>query len=353
MKNESTFSGAVNSTHVKFATAMHECNPLITLPYRLLHTDEALRDARWLIESSDVPSRALLIQVIVQYLNISEPVRDDLSTFTANVGKTIDFVLLVTDMTIQDLTRISQQTGLPESPGVPVPTSTTKDLTPYGHARVLLGDATAIAFPDFFFQPLKEFYRSFSKASASTAMNLVVSAFTVYIDEISPKIIVLISQVDELLANLKRLQADLDNIRQVTGNDKRSLSESCAVIEDQRRYWKRFWVMIGGDADDMGPIERRADTLSRIDKVVIDGVQSLNGVLWALKGVEADLQGLKEDIRIYKNHYRLAKGSEMSRSCHIQTVKLSAEKLRLAKEDWARLRREVTNQIFGRGPLGI
>ncbi len=80
----------------------------------------------------------------------------------------------------------------------------------------------------------KAFYRSFPKASADTAIRSVVSTFLMYIDEISPRIIVLTCQADELLANIKRLQTDLDNIHSVLVHDTRSLSASRAVIEDQK-----------------------------------------------------------------------------------------------------------------------
>jgi len=94
---ESIFAEAINSTHNGFTNALYEVNPLVTLPYRLHYTDDRLQDARWLIESSEIPSRTPLIQVIVQHLETSGHVRDDLSMFIAQVEGKIDFVLLITD----------------------------------------------------------------------------------------------------------------------------------------------------------------------------------------------------------------------------------------------------------------
>lgn len=157
--------------------------------------------------------------------------------------------------------------------------STPNDLIPYNHARILFNYATAVILPDFVLRSYKAFYRSFPKASADTAIRSVVSTFVMYIDEISPRIIVLTSQADELLANIKRLQTDLDNIHSVLVHDTRSLSASRAVIEDQRWFWTKFWAMVGGGADNMGAIERQVNTLSRIDQVVTEGVKSLARVL--------------------------------------------------------------------------
>lgn len=42
--------------------------------------------------------------------------------------------------------------------------------------------------------------------------------------------------------------------------------------------------------------------------MITDGVRSLDGVLWASKGVNADLEMLKEETRRYKHLHRLAKG---------------------------------------------
>ncbi len=340
--NRSAFDEAINSTYTGFTNAIHEGSPLVTLPYRLLYADDALWDARWLIESSELSSRTRLVRIIVQYLEVSGPVRDDLYMFIAQVGGTIDFVLLVIDWTVQDLTQITQQTETLKNPSVTMLThSTIKDLIPYDHARVLLDYATAVVFPDFLFRSSKALYGSLSKASAGTATNSVVSAFTTYISEISPRITVLISQADELLANLKGLHADLDSIRSVTVYDNRSLSASRAVIEEQRWFWTRFWVTIGGGVEDVGAIERQVDMLSRIDQVVKDGVKSLNGILWALGS-------LKENLKRYTNLHRSAKEHETPMICHIKNIQISAEKLKLAQADWAYLRRKVTEQIFNR-----
>ncbi len=232
---ESIFAEAINSTHNGFTNALYEVNPLVTLPYRLHYTDDRLQDARWLIESSEIPSRTPLIQVIVQHLETSGHVRDDLSMFIAQVEGKIDFVLLITDWTIQDLTRIAQHIQMPKNPSVADATlSTQNDFIPYNHGRILFNYVTAVILSDFVLRSYKAFYRSFPKASADTAIRSVVSTFVMYIDEISPRIIVLTSQADELLANIKRLQTNLDNIHSVLVHDTRSLSTSRAVIEDQR-----------------------------------------------------------------------------------------------------------------------
>ena len=352
-QKESTFGEAINSTHTEFSKVLHEGNPLITLPFMLIETDDALRATRWSILMSELPSRIPLAEGIQEYLDGSRLVRYDLAKFTARVGGAIDFVLLITDMTVEELAQITGQTKMPKkSKVVGGIDSMTEDLTLHNHSPMLIDYVMAFVFPDSLARLLRDFYAMFPNILVEPASKSVVSAVTVYINEISPRIFELLNQANVLLIDLQILQTNLDNIRSMTTIDTQSLSASRSIIENQRGFWTRTWIMIGGGVVDTRMIEHQSDVLSKVEQVIHHGVWSLSGMIHALQEANGNLENLKDQISRYQILDSLLKEYGVSMAGHIQVIKFSAEKLRLAQKDWVDGRKKVTAQVLQRYVCG-
>lgn len=283
--NNITISETIKSANENLTRALYEGHPLMSMSKVLMDTDNALHEARWLVESSDIPSRFDLVQALEQYDENSDTTQEDLSAFTAKTGSTIDHLLQHIDWAVQSLTTIDAEFSQPNPdlsrfPQLQAPRGF--GLIHYTRAMLIPSIRSRLPFSILWTPP----------SHAAMARFLVMQEFTLYIHEITPYLGELTLMASKLFASLQVLKTDLETIRTITSHDQRTTHILRHAIESKRTHFTRLQLLFGLPAHDTSSLTAQLASLHHVTSTVRHGMKNVHAILRALHHIKADLKNL-------------------------------------------------------------
>ena len=292
------FEKAFNHTQASFTQAIDQAITLIPMPYVLIRTESALRDAHWRVKYSTLPSRVELTGQLSNHLKSSTEVRGNLIEFIAKVGGTTQRISNDIAWSARQLTLIAEETQRTETPNIRLfpMYRASRNFSHFSFPYGLLHHATNFLLPPVL-HSLLPFEVPFSAPPPIiTEVSLLLFQLNVYVTAVASRIQNLIGHAAELHFGLSSLHDNLDNIYGLTIHDEEMVTEARADIEENRPLWARLWTQAGGSLSDLRVVERQAKLLVAVRADVHTGLTYLTNMLVALHAVEADMQNLAKAL---------------------------------------------------------
>jgi hypothetical protein len=276
-----------------------------TLPATIKDSEMAIRDLRFLVRNSNLPSRSQLDLEFHNFVLTANEASVDLSRYNARIGATMDRVIATNTWTIAVLQGLGDQ-------------------------QASIGSASRIfdAMTGAFISP------------APTLQQRIFDQYLLHISRNKEEITKLIETAQALLQVLQNMDERLDTIASITGNDDHTLKKSHEELLSQ------LWTKLGGNKENRKGNERNLNLIRNIDKYRKEARQLVSGTLSKLLDIEFSLGELRDDVA---KPELLGMREDYPIMHHLEVVGMGVERLRLARGESMRVEGETYRNRIGGG----
>lgn len=282
----------------------------ISLPAALEKCTLALDDLAILVKHSQLPSRRTLEDKLSRFSEMASEASDDLSTYNAEVGYTIDVVISTNRWTLHTLEGIAARDDS-EGPLM-----------------------RALAYMNPF-------------SSTGGLEERIFAQYVQHVGRVDSEIERRIKQSEALLELLKRLKTQLNDIGNIAKDD------GLNVARDHDELLSRLWTKLGGNRSLKQSFSSSLDLLKDVQSYRQDAVMHVSATLVKLRAIKGELKSLRKGVAT--RDLEGVDGSAPLRY-YIGLVEKSVERLEKVRGEsqqmeWESIRRMLDDDKEGRPKL--
>ncbi|MCJ1403847.1 hypothetical protein MMC11_007070 [Xylographa trunciseda] len=276
-------------TQSKFEDILEQTAEGITLPMDMKRSEASIRDLRQLVTYSNLRSKDELVYEFGIFIKTASSASDDLMSFGARVGTSVDSILSMAKHTKRVLEGIAERDAA------------------QGAVASFFGDKLLAPF-----MPIK-----FTE-------DLLLDQYLKHTQSVEREINRLIEQAQKLLMNLKYLEDQLDNIYGISIRDNNEAQYSKDQVLSQ------LWTMLGGNRTKLSKFDQELKLLQKVNMYRQTASGYVGGTLLKLQAMRSELEEMREKVGS-------AELQTVPLSVHIDTIQQGVERLQIGRDHTNRL----------------
>ncbi|MCJ1437990.1 hypothetical protein MMC27_007377 [Xylographa pallens] len=277
-------------TQSKFEDILEQTAEGITLPMDMKRSEASIRDLRQLVTHSNLRSKDELVYEFGTFIQTAGTASDELMSFGARVGTSVDRILSMAKHTKRVLEGIAERDANE------------------GAVASFLSDSFLAPF-----MPVK-----FTE-------DLLVDQYLKHSQGVEKEINRLIEEAMALLLTLKYLEDQLDNIYGISVRDNNEAQYSRDQVLSQ------LWTMLGGNRTKLSKFDTELKLLQKVNMYRQNASGYVGGTLLKLQAMRSELEQMREKVGS-------AELQITPLSVHIDTIQQGVERLQMG--------RDHTNQLL-------
>ena len=271
-------------TQSKFEEILEQTAEGITLPMDMKRSEASIRDLRQLVTHSNLRSKEELVYEFGTFIKTAGTASDELMSFGARVGTSVDRILSMAKHTKRVLEGIAERDANE------------------GAVSSFLSDTLLAPF-----MPVK-----FTE-------DLLVDQYLQHSQGVEKEINRLIEEAMALLLTLRYLEDQLDNIYGISVRDNNEAQYSRDQVLSQ------LWTMLGGNRTKLSKFDTELKLLQKVNTYRQNASGYVGGTLLKLQAMRSELEQMREKVGS-------AELQITPLSVHIDTIQQGVERLQMGRD---------------------
>ncbi|MCJ1281013.1 hypothetical protein MMC26_000331 [Xylographa opegraphella] len=271
-------------TQAKFEEILEQTAEGVTLPMDMKRSEASIRDLRQMVIYSNLPSKDELLYEFGTFIKTSATASDDLLSFSARVGGSVDKMLSMAKHTKRVLEGMAEREAT------------------QGAVTSFLNSKIIAPFMPFRFTD-----------------NQLHDQYIMHTQGVAREVDRLIDDGMALQLTLRYLEDQLDNIYGISVRDNNKAQYSRDQILSQ------LWTMLGGNRSKLNKFDTELKLLEKVNTYRQSASGYVSGTLLKLQAIRSELEVMRETVGS-------GQVENVPLSVHIDTVQRGLERLQLGKD---------------------
>ena len=268
------------------------------LPLDMKRSEAGIRDLRYLVAYSNLPSRNELVYVFEEFISTARQASADLTKFNSRINRATDHIISTNRYTLQVL----------------------DGYTSYEQSR----------------GAVSRFMSSLSIVQPRLTEASILKQYLRHAESVEDEIVALIDQAQTLLQVLQGLDNHLDLIHGVCTRD------GVRVQENLDELFAQLWTKLGGNRNSKGKLDKQMQLLKDVGAYRKLAWAHVSGTILKLQQIQAGLEDLRERVVLPDTL------PEIPLEQHIDTIQLGVQRLEEQRNEARKLETETYRRIMDR-----